>query len=667
MAEEYIYEPEKDQAFAKPYIDQDEWRDTPVRHRFVHGGFEGTDCKFAYYFPEKDNYRNRFFHYVAPVQGTEIVREAPDKENDTITFALSHGAYLVSSNMGGPSADGVTLLRSNAAVAAYSRKVAADVYGLHRPFGYVCGGSGGSLKTCACIEGTKGIWDGAVPFVIGNPMAIPNPFTARTHAMRILRHKLPQIVDALEPGGSGEMYAGLNAEEKEALEEVTRMGFPPRTWFAHDFIGDGSLGLLTPLVVAMAPNYYKDFWEKPGYLGADPEGSARRDRILLTTKIQANHVPETIPREKQIRTGVDEAWHIFDQLDRFTALPTMELEEAPEGEDLYLQGAKLIFLDGEAAGQSLPVAKLEGKTVTIGETFQPGLHKLLSLIKVGDSVMLDNSDYIAIQTFHRHQNPKGDFAGWRQFQDEKGNSLYPQEPLVGPMIALGGSGKVQTGHFDGKMIVLSSLMDESAFPWFADWYKKQVEEYFGDQADDHFRLWYMDHAMHAETAGRQAKLHVVDYMGALNQAMLDLADWVEKGITPPTSTNYVEKDAQIMVPADADERAGVQPVVELNTDMGKVINVHAGEPVKLTGIISVPNKTGKVLSAQWDFEETGTFETPAQLAYEDEEKDKAWTEVTHMFRKKGVYFPVLRAVSARNENDIYIRIKNLDRVRVVVE
>ena len=28
------------------------------------------------------------------------------------------------------------------------------------------------------------------------------------------------------------MYAGLNREEREALAEVTRMGFPPRAWFA---------------------------------------------------------------------------------------------------------------------------------------------------------------------------------------------------------------------------------------------------------------------------------------------------------------------------------------------------------------------------------------------------------------------------------------------------
>jgi len=38
-----LYSPDSDPFFAQPYIDIDEWRDAPVRHRYVHGGFKGTD------------------------------------------------------------------------------------------------------------------------------------------------------------------------------------------------------------------------------------------------------------------------------------------------------------------------------------------------------------------------------------------------------------------------------------------------------------------------------------------------------------------------------------------------------------------------------------------------------------------------------------------------
>ncbi|MGO4376245.1 hypothetical protein AB4Z21_36955, partial [Paenibacillus sp. MCAF20] len=129
--------------------------------------------------------------------------------------------------------DYTRIYRASAAVAQYSRFKASELYGPHRPYGYVYGGSGGGFKTLGCIEKTTNVWEGAVPYVIGSPMAIPYGFMIRAHAMRILRNKFPDIVDALEPGGSGDIYARLNDEERHALEEVTRMGFPPKAWFLH--------------------------------------------------------------------------------------------------------------------------------------------------------------------------------------------------------------------------------------------------------------------------------------------------------------------------------------------------------------------------------------------------------------------------------------------------
>ncbi len=41
--------------------------------------------------------------------------------------------------------------------------------------------------------------DGEVPYVLGSPEAIPNVFTVRMYAMRVLKDKFPQIIDALEP------------------------------------------------------------------------------------------------------------------------------------------------------------------------------------------------------------------------------------------------------------------------------------------------------------------------------------------------------------------------------------------------------------------------------------------------------------------------------------
>ena len=109
----------------------------------------------------------------------------------------------------GPASDAnVTAFRANAAAAMYSRFVVQKLYGGKRPFGYAYGGSGGAYRTIGSIENTKGVWDGVVPYVPGSTMAIPNMFTVRMHAMRILKDKFPQIVDAVEPGGSGDPSTG---------------------------------------------------------------------------------------------------------------------------------------------------------------------------------------------------------------------------------------------------------------------------------------------------------------------------------------------------------------------------------------------------------------------------------------------------------------------------
>lgn len=72
------------------------------------------------------------------------------------------------------------------------------MYGPRRVYGYIFGGSGGGFRTMGSMEHTVGVGDGAVPFVLGTPMAAPNNFSFRMHAMRLLWDKLPQIVDAMD-------------------------------------------------------------------------------------------------------------------------------------------------------------------------------------------------------------------------------------------------------------------------------------------------------------------------------------------------------------------------------------------------------------------------------------------------------------------------------------
>ena len=285
----------KDPAYADAYVDVDEWRDEPVRHRYVHGGFTGTDARFSMYFPPAERYEGRFFQPVLPMSGIETAASLGVLYGiaGSVGFAADSGAYLVESNLGRlnpfPGDDWtVAGYRASAAVARYSRGLAADMYGDHRPYGYVFGGSGGALKTVSCFENVPDVWDGAVPFVMASSVAMPNVFSAQAHAMRLLWDRFPAIVDALEPGGSGDMYAGLTAEQRAALAEVTRMGFPPRAWFDVERLARGYTAVWSTLadnLLRLDPTYFEDFWTVPGYLGAHPPASLEQARIQHKTTV----------------------------------------------------------------------------------------------------------------------------------------------------------------------------------------------------------------------------------------------------------------------------------------------------------------------------------------------------------------------------------------------
>src|SRR3982074_3397824 len=100
---------------------------------------------------------------------------------------------------------------------------------------------------------------------MGNPVANPSHFLIRAHALRVLQHKWPSVMDAVEPGGSGDPHAGLTAEESVALDEATRYGFPPRAWFNYVPAGTGPLGYVA-FVPLLDKTYVEDFWTRPGYI-----------------------------------------------------------------------------------------------------------------------------------------------------------------------------------------------------------------------------------------------------------------------------------------------------------------------------------------------------------------------------------------------------------------
>jgi len=669
-----------DTLFKAPYIDIDEWRDIPVHHRYVHGGFKGTETRFSFYFPPMEQYQGRFYQYITPVPDNENLSQGATGEEDKIGFSIASGAYFIETNGGGkidfakPRINNdptIGAYRANAASAQFSRVVAIEIYKGKRPFGYAFGGSGGAYRTIGGIESTEGVWDGAVPYVVGSPMAIPNVFTVRMYAMQLLKDKFPQIIDAVEPGGSGNMYAGLNEEEKSALQEVTRMGFPPKSWYGYKDMGIHGFLVLYQGVVSTDRKYFTDdFWNVPGYLGANPPASLLKNRIQKVSKIRVGiNVDQSInmgliePISAQERGTADLAWKSIGG-EPGTMPVAFQLEDMLP--DVYFLGGDLMIKSGDAAGKTLQLTKIEGDKVVLG----PADPSVLVQIKTGDVVQVDNSNFLAVQTYHRHQDPGPQYKVWDQFRDPKGKPIYPQRPmLIGPLFTRAAAGVLPTGKYKGKMILIGSLWDREAFPWQADWYRDRVKENLGDNTDNYFRLWYTDHALHGDLSRQEDPTRTISYLGVLQQALRDLSDWVEKGIVPPATTNYKIEDGQVIIPPTADERKGIQPVVTLKANGGARVDVKVGVPVTFTAVIEVPTHTGKVVAADWDFEGEGTFPVTGKFNPVDKAGSRVSIKTSYTFSKTGTYFPTLRVASQRqgDEKSRFGRIQNLDRVRVVVK
>lgn len=686
-----IYDPRRDPRFQAPYIDEDTWQERPmpdgstIPFRCIHGGFTGTGVKFLFCFPEAAQYRGRFYQYLSPFPGPDEERASLGRlgVNDRIGFCLAHGAISVESNMGstamfGGQTDATLCWKASAAAAEYARVKAREIYGEGRVYGYVYGGSGGGYKTLACVENTAS-WDGAVPYVIGSPYSLPNTITMHVQGQRVLRRSFQKLLDVLDAGGSGDVEAVLDAGELQMFRELTAMGFPPLAWYleAGGRMDSGSLPVLLPGVKAMDPGYFTDFWTVPGYLGAAPNSAARRDRLQFEGVVRSVHLPARKEPERPAgQNGVDDAWkkQLADGRDGW-----IELEAVPRGENLYLEGVNITVTTGAAAGKTLLLGGMiadpdgPGGCLTLGLCYgMDDVSQVLRDLRPGDRVFLDNSDYIALQSYYRHQVPPDlSCHAWDQFRGPDGTPTLPQRPvLLGPGFT--GTGMPQDGNIQCPVLNLQALMDESTCPWCADWYRHKVEEAKGSL--EWHRVYYMERCMHGDTDALQNDM-VVGYMGALYQALLDLADWVERGAAPlPSSKYFCDSDGQIRLDPSIETRGGLQSVVELQANGAKCARVRPGETVRLTVDVKVPAGAGAVTGIAFS---DGTELEPDRLfrqrlpfePYQQGPIHGAKAEIAVRYHQPGTYFPVVRVQTHRqgDASDCYCQILNLDRARVMVE
>lgn len=140
---------------------------------------------------------------------------------------------------------------------------------------------------------------------------------------------------------------------------------------------------------------------------------------------------------------------------------------------------------------------------------------------------------------------------------------------------------------------------------------------------------------------------VIDFTGIYHQALRDLSAWVEKGISPPRSTEYtISKDTnQVLVPQNPSTRFGIQPVVELTAHSPE--NLAVDTRVIFDAHIEVPPNAGSIISTEWDLQGTGDF---VSLPFGTNVSEIVEVQANFTYLVAGSYIPALHVTAQREGN-----------------
>ena len=224
--------------------------------------------------------------------------------------------------------------------------------------------------------------------------------------------------------------------------------------------------------------------------------------------------------------------------------------------------------------------------------------------------------------------------------------------------------------------MLENLFDPGSYPYVGGFYADQVRRAMGPAATDGiFRIYYQDNAPHGAfptvqpgpSAAEQAT-KMASVGGILNQALLDLAAWAERGVPPLPSTQYsLDAMNQIVLAEKAAMRRGLQPLVALTANGAARVEVGLRQPVTLAARTEMPPQAGKIVQYAWYLGAPDhTFEPIVQLSKPRRALD---VKRTVSFDAPGEYSITLRVEGQRNGLNAVngtTLLQNVARVRVVV-
>lgn len=545
--------------------------------------------EYLFKFPAKEFWRNRSFEKQHPTGGGIV--------DDQMAF--TSGAFTVNW-LSNSIPNAVATHRHQAAATKVAKGMANELYGnSDKIYSYFWGCSGGGTVAIGAAENTTGVWDGIQPHCVGTSVdAQYHSFYWQAHyTMAIPQEKRAAIAAAAAPGGTDDIYAGLNDEERAVLDEFLAAGYPQAIIGNH-------FKFLTPLIDPIDirlgdPTYEDDFWTKPGYAGAHPpdylkaalvDGWAtitgiERDENGTPTLIRFD--PATVPPLGTTGDNYLEYWVYEDDGKTRLIDPTRSFGQPTENKPRYSLMGKF---DPQAA-----TLQLTGNLPALMGPPQPITNSpvLLDALEVGSKLRINNRFILAMYYYPRYSVVEG-IKSHDQYRNADGSPIYPQRPDLSPLThssyrTMGG--RIETGDINAKIMILEGMSDQLSWPIFNVGYAERVQRTLGpEKSEEMMRFYLHDNGSHAEGAGQP---------GVFRQSIQDMIAWVEQGIAPPPSTQYEVVKGQVVPAAAASDRFGLQPVMSFTANGGDRAEVAAGEPVELRAILEMPPQAGQIVRYSW--------------------------------------------------------------------
>lgn len=532
---------------------------------------------YVFRFPAKEFWRNRSFEVQHPTVGGIVDNR----------LAFTNGAFSVNW-LSASIPNAVASVRHEAAATKVAKAYADRLYGnTAKIYSYFWGCSGGGTVAMAAAENTTGVWDGVQVHCTGtNGDAQYHSFLwSALYTMAIPAAKRAAIAAAAVPGGTGDIYAGLNDEEKSVLNEFLSAGYP-RAVLGNAFTS------LTPLVdpidIRLAdPTYEDDFWSKPGYEGTNPpnyltaakvDGYATitgitRDAAGVPTAVQFD--PATVPALGTIGATYLE-YYVYE----------------PDGRTRVIDPVRATGPQTNNKRRFSLEGTLNTTTGLLTLTANDNSPVLLDALTVGSKIRINNRFILASYFYPRHSILPT--HSYDQYRNADGSPKYPQRPDISVLSqsnyrTMGG--RVETGDIKTKVMIMEGLGDNLSWPIFNASYAEKIENALGQgKANQMMRFYLQDNGFHAVGGG---------WPTIFNQALTDMMAWVEQGIQPPPSTQYTISNGQVLPAEQASVRKGLQPVIDLTANGGARAVVGVNEPVNLVAKMQMPPSAGLITQFNW--------------------------------------------------------------------